>query len=230
MALSDGVVQWFDPASARTSIVRGGHVHAAETADLEPVDEEAARKHLRRAAATVDDEVARWPVRQVVVGGPGDALAELERRVHTSTRDLIVGRAEVRVAAPVDEIAREARAIAARAERDREAALVEDVRQRAAGNHGGVVGLEATLAVLAEQRVSVLLVADGFAAPGARCPACGHVGPDLRLCPVCGTTNGEIDDVVEVAIEQAVAQRADVEFCHGTELERFGGIAAIERY
>ncbi len=134
------------------------------------------------------------------------------------------------MAAPVDEIAREARAVAARAERDREAALVEDVRQRAAGAHGGVVGLEATLAVLAEQRVSVLLVADGFSAPGARCPVCGHIGPDLRLCPVCGTTNVEIDDVVEVAIEQAVAQRADVEFCSGTELERFGGIAAIERY
>jgi hypothetical protein len=37
MAMPDGVVQWFDPASGRASIVRGGHVYAAETADLEPV-------------------------------------------------------------------------------------------------------------------------------------------------------------------------------------------------
>ena len=193
-------------------------------------DEEAARKHFRRAAASLDAEVARWPVRQLVVGGPDDALAELERRVHASTRELIVGRVGVRVAAPVDEIAREARTVAARAERDREAALVEDVRQRAAGVHRGVVGLEATLDVLAEQRVGMLLVADGFSAPGAQCPACGHIGPDLRRCRVCGSINVEIEDVVEVAIEQAVAQAADVKFCHGTELERFGGIAAIERY
>jgi hypothetical protein len=42
--------------------------------------------------------------------------------------------------------------------------------------------------------------------------------------------NVEIDDVVEVAIRQAVAQGAEVEFCRSTELERFGSIAAIERY
>ena len=35
--MPDGVVQWFDPASGRASIVRGGHVYAAATADLEPV-------------------------------------------------------------------------------------------------------------------------------------------------------------------------------------------------
>lgn len=201
-----------------------------ELGSFEHHDEEAARAHLRRAAAAVDDAVRAWPVRQVVVGGPDDAVAELERRLHPTTRELIVGRVGVRVAAPVDEIAQQARAVAVRAERDREAALVEDLRQRAAGAHGGVVGVEATLAVLAEQRVSVLLVADGFSASGARCPACGHVGPDLRQCPVCGTTNVELEDVVEVAIEQAVAQGAEVEFCRDTELERFGSIAAIERY
>ncbi len=192
--------------------------------------EEVALVHLRAAAAEVDDAVRRWQIRQVVVGGPDDALAELERRVHPATRELIIGRAGVSLAAPIEEIARAARVVAERAERDREAALVEDLRQRAAGAHGGVVGLEATLTVLAEQRVGVLLIADEFSAPGARCPACGHVGSDLRQCPVCGTTNMEIDDVVEVAIEQAVAQGAAVEFCRDTDLERFGSIAAIERY
>ena len=192
--------------------------------------EEAVLTHLRAAAAAVDDAVRAWPVRQVVVGGPDDAVAELERHVHPTTRELIVGRAGVSLAAPTEDIARAARVVAERAERDREAALVEDLRQRAAGAHGGVVGLEATLTVLAEQRVGVLLVADEFSAPGARCPACGHVGPDLRQCPVCGTTNVEIDDVVEVAIEQAVAQGAAVEFCRDTELEQLGSIAAIERY
>lgn len=39
-----------------------------------------------------------------------------------------------------------------------------------------------------------------------------------------------VDDVVELAIENAVAQGAAIEFCHDTQLERFGSIAAIERY
>jgi peptide chain release factor subunit 1 len=201
-----------------------------ELGSFEHHDEEAARAHLRRAAAAVDDAGRTWPVRHIVVGGPDDAVAELERRVHPTTRALIAGRAGVSVAAPVEEIAAAARAVAERAERESETALVEDLRQRTAGAHGGVVGLEATLTALAEQRVGVLLVAGEFAAPGARCPACAHVGPDVRQCPVCGTTNVEVDDVVEIAIEQAVAQGAAVEFCRGTELEHFGSIGAIERY
>ena len=203
---------------------------SVEIGSFERREEEAFRAHVRRSAAELDQAVRDSRVERVIVGGPDDALAELERRVHQTTRALIVGRARVRVAASIEEIALAARAVADRAERDREAALVEDLRQRAAGAHGGVVGLEATLGALADRRVGVLLVAEGFRAPGARCPSCGHVGLDVRLCPVCETTNLEIDDVVEVALEEAIAQGATVTFCRGTELERFGGIGAIERF
>ena len=203
---------------------------SVELGSWERHQEEAARTHLRRAAAEVDDVVRSWPVRQLVLGGPDEPLAELESHLHPTTRELIIGRVGVRVAAPVQEIASEAHVVAERAERDREAVLVEEVRQRAAGFHGGVVGFEPTLGALAEKRVATLLVRDSFSAPGASCPACGHIGPDLRQCPVCGATNVEVDDVIEVAIELAIAQGADIEFCRGTELDRLGSIAAIERY
>jgi peptide subunit release factor 1 (eRF1) len=192
--------------------------------------EEVARAHLRRAAAEVDDAVRRLSVRQLVLGGPNEPVAELERLLHPTTRALMIGRVGVRVAAPIEEIASAARVVAERAEREREAALVEEVRQRTAGAHGGVVGLEATLAALTERRVGTLLVREGFAAPGALCPSCGHIGRDLRLCPMCHAATIELEDVVEVAIEQAVAQGADIEFCRGTDLDWFGSIAAIERY
>lgn len=201
-----------------------------ELGSWEHHNEEAARAHLRRAAAEVADAVRTWPVRQLVLGGPDESAAALEDLLHPTIRALVVGRVGVRVAAPVEEIASAARAVAEQAERAREVALVEAVRQHAAGEHGGVVGLEATLAALAEQRVATLLVRDGFSAPGASCPACGHTGPDLRYCPACGASNVELDDVVEVAIEQAIAQGADVELCRDTELDRVGSIAAIERY
>lgn len=192
--------------------------------------EEAARRHLRRAAAEVDGAVRSWPARQLILGGPDESLAELEALLNPTTRDLVIGRVGVRVAAPTEEIVSAAHAVAERAERDREVVLVEEVRQRAAGARGGVVGLEATLAALVEQRVGTLLVRDGYSVPGASCPACGHIGLDPGQCPVCGTTNVELEDVVDVAIELAVTQDADVEFCKSTELDRFGGIAAIERY
>jgi peptide subunit release factor 1 (eRF1) len=94
----------------------------------------------------------------------------------------------------------------------------------------GVVGLEATLAALADKRVGTLVVSEGFAAPGARCPACGHTGIAVRQCPSCGTPTAAIDDVVDVLVGQALAQGATVEFARGTELDRYGRIGALTRY
>jgi hypothetical protein len=190
---------------------------------------EVRRRHLRHAATEVDEAVRSLSVHQLVLGGPDEAVTEFTAFLHPTTRQLVIGQVGIRVAAPTEEIAPAARAVADRAERNHERALVEEVRQRTAGEHGGVIGLEATLAALTERRVSTLLIGDGFTAPGASCPSCGHIGPDLRLCPACHATNVEIDDVVEVAIQLAVAQGADLEFCVGTELDR-SGVAAIARY
>ncbi len=211
-----------DARAIDTSVELGSFQHHDE--------EEAALVFARRAADAVEEAVRKRPVGQIVVGGPDEAVASVDRFLHPTTQALIIGRAHVRVAAGPEEVAAAARLVADRAERQREANLVEEVRQRAAGAHGGVVGLEATLNALSEHHVATLLVRDGFSAPGGTCVACGHVGPDVRQCPECGTTNIEVDDVVELAIENAVAQGATIEFCHDTELDRFGSIAAIERY
>ena len=141
-----------------------------------------------------------------------------------------MGRTGVSLAGSQREILDTVTAVATAAERQHEVELVEELRQRTAADHGGVVGLEPTLAALAERRVETLLVSEGFTAPGARCPSCGWLGPDLRQCPQCGTTNVEIDNIVEFAVTEATAQHASVEFCRGTELDNFGRIGAIARY
>lgn len=191
---------------------------------------EAVRTHLRRAAHALDDAAGRRGAVPVVVGGPDDAVAELQRLLHPTTTSLIVGRVRVRVTAAAPEVVAAARAVAEHAARRHEADLVEELRQRVAGNHGAVAGILATLDALAQRRVALLVVQHGFATPGGRCPACGHVGLDLPRCPACGARNVLIDDVVEVAVEEAIAQHADVEFCRAVELEDFGSIAALERY
>ncbi|HET9444561.1 MAG TPA: hypothetical protein VFO65_14645 [Acidimicrobiales bacterium] len=204
--------------------------HSVELGGWEHRHAEAVRAHLRRATAAVEDAVASGRCERLVLGGPAESVGALERALDPATRARVVGRVGVRGSAPVEEIAVAVRAVAEVAERQREAAMVEDLRQRSAAGDGGVTGLERTLAALGDRRVAMLLVREGFSAPGGACPECGHVGPSLRQCPLCGATNVEIDDVVELAIEQAVTQGALVEFCRDTELDRFGGIAAMGRY
>lgn len=209
------------PRAVDTSIELGSFEHHTE---------EAARGHFRRAADDVARALVEWPADRLIVGGPDESVAGLEEHLPVSAADKVVGRVGVRVSADARDIVAAALEVEETVERRAEAEAVEQLRQRAASGRGGVVGLEATLAALTERRVRTLLISEGFVAPGATCPSCGRLGVDVRQCPVCGSTNTEIDDIVEVAVEAAIAQRATVEFCRASELDRFGRIGAIERY
>jgi hypothetical protein len=215
------LVDWEDRA-VDTTVELGGYQRHTD---------DRTRHHDERAARLVERATADWPGVRLVVAGPDRAVAGLEGHLRPETRDRIVGRAGLSVAASTREIHDAVAAIAEAAERCHEAEVVEQLRQAAARSaRRGVVGLEATLAALAEQRVGTLVLSEGFGASGSRCPACDRAGIDVRQCPSCGTTTVEIDDVVEDAVSWALTQGATVEFARGTELDRYGHIGALTRY
>ena len=215
------LVDWEDRA-VDTTVELGGYQRHTD---------DQTRHHDMHAARLVDHAITDWPSARLVVAGPDRAVAGLEGHLRPETRDRIVGRAGLAVAAGTREIHDAVTAIARAAERRHEAEVVAQLRQAAARSEGrGVVGLEATLAALADSRVGTLVVSEGLSAPGARCPSCGGIGIAVRQCPSCGATTAEIDDVVEDAIGQALAQGATVEFARDTELDRYGRIGALTRY
>ena len=85
------------------------------------------------------------------------------------------------------------------------------------------------MVALGERRVETLVITRGFEAIGARCPSCGHLGIAACHCPECGTPSVEVDDLVDVAVNRALAQSATVEFCD-VDLDLPGGIGALERF
>jgi hypothetical protein len=199
-----------------------------EVGSFERFDEEAERAHYRRAAAAVDEAVRGRPER-LIVGGSGDDIGMLERALHHTTRARIVGRVVLPVRAHVPQIVDAVLAVEERAERSHEAELITELRERAGAHRAAVVGLEPTLAALTQRRVWMLLVCEGFATPGFQCQACGWAGTS-ETCPTCGLPAASVDDVIELAVEEAVAQGANVEFCRESTLDHFGSIGAIERY
>jgi peptide chain release factor subunit 1 len=192
--------------------------------------EEEARRHFRRVAAAALEQVRRRRAEHVVLGGPGDDVARLEGCLDRAVAERVAGTTTVPVTAGPAEIGAAVADTARELERRREEALVEELHERAPRHERAVMGLPAVMAALAEHRVGTLVVARDFRAAGARCPACGHVGVACCQCPECGTPSTEVDDIVDVAISQALAQDADVEFCEGTDLDFFGGIGALERF
>lgn len=193
--------------------------------------EELAAQHLRHAAQAAFDLWQARRFQHLAVGAPDAIASELEADLHPYLKERLRGRLHVSVTASHSEVLEAVEHLEAEVERAREAALVERLREAAATGRKGVAGLAGTLAALNERRVERLLVSWGFSQEGWRCPDTDElaaVGPDH---PVRGTRMERTDNVVEDAVEQALAQGVPVEVCVGNaDLDVLGGIGALLRY
>jgi peptide subunit release factor 1 (eRF1) len=191
----------------------------------------AAQRHFRRAAAATFALLQEQGFEHLVLGGPDEATAELERELHPYLRERIAARVALAVQAGDEEIRHATEEVEAGVVRAREAALVERLRAAVGSGNAGVAGLDPVLDALVARRVDVLLVSEGFEAPGWRCPSCAWVGTRGRRCPVCGDGMTEVSDVVEEAVEEALAQACRVAFCQGNaDLDVLGRVGALLRY
>jgi peptide chain release factor subunit 1 len=190
-----------------------------------------AHQHLRRAAQVAFDVHQDAGFDHLNIGAPDDNAHELERELHSYLRERIAARVSVPVNARDDEIRLAAMEVEAQVERKKEAAAVERLRNAVGAGNGGVAGLDGVLRALVERRVELLLVSDDFQAPGWRCRSCGYVGLKGRGCPVCNHAMEKVDDVVEEAVEEALAQSCRVETCsQNADLDVLGRIGALLRF
>ena len=190
-----------------------------------------AHAHLKHAAEVAFRVFKERGFERLVIGAPDEIANELESVLHPYLQERLVARCSVRVDAPEDEVRAAALEVEADVERRKEAEVVERLRAAVGSGNRGVAGLDATLAALVERRVDVLLVSSSFTAPGWRCGGCGHVTRVGRRCPVCEAEMHEVADVVEEAIEEALAQSCEVEVCvDNADLDVLGRIGALLRY
>ena len=191
----------------------------------------AAHRHLKHAAAAAFALHQEQGYDHLVLCGPDEITAELERELHAYLRSRIAGRIHLAVHAADDEIRQTAEEVEAAVERDREAAVVDRLRQAVGSGNGGVAGLQPVLDALVARRVDTLLVSEGFEAPGWRCPQCAWVGTRGRRCPLCSADMEPVEDVVEEAVEEALAQACRVSVCRdNADLDVLGRVGALLRY
>ncbi len=192
---------------------------------------EAALRHLRRAAAAAFAFHQDQGFDHLVLCGPDDVTAEVERDLHAYLRERLAARIHLAVHATDDEIRQVAETVEAGVARDREAAVVARLRQAVGSGAGGAGGLNTVLEALVARRVDTLVVSEGFEAPGWRCPSCAWVGTLGRKCPLCAAEMEQVDDVVEEAVEEALTQACKVAVCRdNADLDVMGGIGALLRY
>jgi peptide chain release factor subunit 1 len=218
-------------AVPRGSAQTGHPAQGSRGSHVQRHTDEITHRHLKHAADVTFAELQRRPVDHVILGGPHEIVAELEGLLHTWVRDRVVDRLVIATTAGPDEVRQAALTVEAAHARRSEAALVERLRNAIGTGSGGVAGLEATLAALVERRVDVLLVSDGYATEGWRCRSCRYLGPKGRTCPVCKNSMDLVDDVVEEAVQEALANKCRVQIVReNADLDVLGRIGAVLRF
>jgi len=191
----------------------------------------AAQRHLRRAAQAAFGFWQEQGFDHLVLAGPEEISGELERELHPYLRERLAATLPMAVHARDDEIARAAQGVEEDVERAREAAAVDRLRQALGSGTGGVAGLDPVLDALVARRVETVLISEGFEAPGWRCPGCAWMGTLGRRCPVCSEDMDQVSDVVEEAVEDALAQACRVRICRdNADLDVLGRVGALLRY
>lgn len=96
----------------------------------------------------------------------------------------------------------------------------------------GAAGLDETLAALNERRVETLLIDEGFSAPGSVSSGSGMLHAQREgTSPVDDSELVPREDIVESAIQSALAQSADVHVVrYHDDLGVHGSIGAILRF
>jgi peptide chain release factor subunit 1 len=191
-------------------------------------------RHLKHVSEVLLGLFRRNRYQRLVLAGPDEVVAELERELHDYVRRTVVARTSLPMHSSPDEVLERIRELEEQMERGREEEAVGRLSAEIEAHTGrAVAGMIDTIAALEEGRVETLIVVADLEASGVRCPSCGHVAPRGRSCPACGARMDETPDLVEEAVESALRQRCRVEVLTpglADELARQGGIGALLRF
>ncbi len=189
------------------------------------------QQHLRNAAQVAFAVWSQHRFEHLAIAAPDDLASQLEADLHPYLRERLCGRLAVPVTAGHAEVLAAAQQVETQVERTREARVVDRLREAVAAGRKGVGGLADTVDALGDHRVDTLVVSQGFVAPGWRCQQCDRLAAIGRRCKHCGGEMVEIDDLVEDAIEEALAQSCRLEICVGNaDLDVMGRAGALLRY
>lgn len=188
--------------------------------------------HLRRTGEALFRHLRRRPVNHLLIGTPGELWGALESKLHPQVLERVAGRIDVDVEhSSPEEVHRAALDVLESRRRQRERGALDRLAAGLGANGRAAAGLDDVLSALYERRVEALLYQEGLRHAGRHCPQCGWMTASAERCPVDSTPTDPRDNVLESAVEAAIAQSADVIVVrHHPDLGPFEGIGALLRF
>jgi peptide subunit release factor 1 (eRF1) len=173
---------------------------------------------------------ARW----LLVSGTADVLADFRQQLPQAVAARLAGEFRIAATASLSEVGQAVAAIERDVEAREELVTIERLGNARPGGRG-VWGLEDTLRALNEMRVMTLVVQHDYRTQGGVCVDSGDLTANpIGLCPHCGEAVTLVEDVVEMALERAYRQSAQLEMVRSaaglSRLEDYSPIGALLRF
>lgn len=196
--------------------------------------EEQVAQHVRQTAERIARAHRRRPFDQLVVVASDELWPEVEARLDHDLRERLAGHVDLNLehAAP-EEIARAVAPLVEAAERERERELVARLREFLGVGGRAAAGLDEVLATLEQERVEVLILAEGASLVADQCPTCGRLSASAQdHCPLDGARLARVDAVEHAVKRAAGGSVADIVVVRheAAALKQHGSIAALLRW
>jgi len=186
-------------------------------------------KHLNVMLKEGIKHIRKQNIKRVILGGDERILHYLKENFPKDLKSYIAGEFPFDHHENAQEILDKTSVIAQQKEQEEERQAVDSLKENL-GNQKATAGLKQTLDAIAQRKVQKLILKKGFKVSGFSCDNCGTLGIAPK-CLNCGSLTRPSDDLIELAIEKADKDQAEIEFVtENLDLEALGNIGAILRY
>lgn len=194
--------------------------------------EELTERNIRVAVDFSTQFFKEKNIRRILIGGTEDNIALFRSQLPKAWQSLVVGTFPISMHASHNEVLELAMQAGEESDLRRKEKLANTVVTNAAKVKGGVLGLDDTLKAVHDGRVQMLLIREGFRAPGCRCKGCGNLSAyPMEVCPFCGGECEEISDAVELVVRKVMQLGGEVEVLNRDQVVgQFDQIGALLRY
>lgn len=195
--------------------------------------EEQVRRFWRRVAEEATGLLRDRRIDRVIIAGHVEAARAVRDLLPDSARKTVVSLVPLRSSAGPDEIRGRTLPVALAEERRREAELVAQILEDAAGGGGAVVGIADTLVALHRGQVQTLAADRDVNGTVWYCTSCGFASKtDLERCPVCGAPVAHVPlaEILPLLARRTGARLELVDGSAAAALRPHDGIGAVLRF
>ncbi len=173
---------------------------------------------LKDVAENLSEAVTQYQIKRVILAGPEELTAELQRLLPKTVTPLVADRVRMPATAKPAEVLELALPVIEQLQAQRENEIVKDlvtISQKAGPvAEKAVLGMSATLDAINQDRVYRFIYPGDTRLAGYRCPSCDvlldHSTSDGK-CPYCTVALDSIEDVVWIASEKVLNKGGTIE-------------------